>query len=275
MRRTKEAAKEGTPGAETEAAKAEGCVQSLINALVRGSSADLELHLKQALSQEGYSAVSLIEGPLMEGMAKVGELFGAGKMFLPQVVKSAKIMSEAVKILQPYMESGSKESSRSKPRILMATVKGDVHDIGKNITGIVMGCNGFEVKDLGVMVSKEEIIGGAASWGADIIGVSGLITPSLFQMEELCRAMNEKGLDTPLLVGGATTSQLHTAVKLSPLYPHVYYASDASASAVLASRLMQDRIGTETMEQEKMAKIRSLYALGKERKQNNTPRPRK
>ena len=271
----KEAAKEGTPGAETEAAKAEGCVQSLINALVRGNSANLELHLKQALSQEGYSAVSLIEGPLMEGMAKVGELFGAGKMFLPQVVKSAKIMSEAVKILQPYMESGSKESSRSKPRILMATVKGDVHDIGKNITGIVMGCNGFEVKDLGVMVSKEEIIGGAASWGADIIGVSGLITPSLFQMEELCRAMNEKGLDTPLLVGGATTSQLHTAVKLSPLYPHVYYASDASASAVLASRLMQDRIGTETMEQEKMAKIRTLYALGKERKQNEKPGQKK
>ncbi len=271
----KQAAQQGGGKSEDKAAKEESCTQRLINALVRGSCADLESDLLLALSSEGYSAVSLIEGPLMEGMAKVGELFGEGKMFLPQVVKSAKIMSEAVKILEPYMESGDKGTPKSKPKILMATVKGDVHDIGKNITGIVLGCNGFEVKDLGVMVSKEDIIGGAESWGADIIGVSGLITPSLFQMEELCRAMNEKGMDTPLLVGGATTSELHTAVKLAPLYPHVYYASDASASAVLASRLMQDRLETEKVEQEKMAQLRSLYALGKERKQNEKPKEQK
>ena len=201
--------------------------------------------------------MEVIEGPLMEGMARVGERFAAGKMFLPQVVKSAKVMRDAVAILQPYMEEDA-SGSATRPRILLATVQGDVHDIGKNILGIVLRCNGFEVEDLGVMVPRETILDRAAAWGADIIGVSGLITPSLFQMEELCREMTARGLSTPLLVGGATTSALHTAVKLAPLYAHVFHASDASASAVLAGRLMSDRDATEAEEHRKQEKLREL-----------------
>ena len=168
------------------------------------------------------AAVKVIEGPLMAGMEKVGELFGAGKMFLPQVVKSARIMKEAVAVLEPHMKA-NEESNLHKPLIINATVKGDVHDIGKNITGIVLNCNGFEVVDLGVMVEKERIIDEAVARGASIIGASGLITPSLYQMEELCRELSRRGLDIPLFIGGATTSALHTAVKLTPLYEHVFY----------------------------------------------------
>ena len=204
------------------------------------------------------SAVGVIEGPLMDGMAQVGERFAAGKMFLPQVVKSAKVMRDAVAVLQPYMEASDERSG--KPRILLATVQGDVHDIGKNILGIVLRCNGFEVEDLGVMVPRETILDRAAAWGADIIGVSGLITPSLHQMEELCREMAARGLSTPLMVGGATTSALHTAVKLAPLYDHVFYAPDASASAVLSGRLMSDRAATEAEEHRKQEEMRALRA---------------
>ena len=157
---------------------------------------------------------------------------------------------------------GEDDGGSAKPRFLLATVKGDVHDIGKNITGIVLRCNGFEVTDLGVMVPKETILEQAAAIGADLIGVSGLITPSLFQMEELCREMAARGLTTPLLIGGATTSALHTAVKLAPLYEHVFYAADASASAVLAGRLMSDRAQTEADEHRKQAEIRALRETG-------------
>ncbi len=221
-----------------------------------GGSPRLKEDLLEALAEKGR-AVDVIEGPLMAGMARVGELFGAGKMFLPQVVKSAKVMRDAVDILQPYM--GEEGEGSAKPRFLLATVKGDVHDIGKNITGIVLRCNGFEVTDLGVMVPKETILEQAAAIGADLIGVSGLITPSLFQMEELCREMAARGLSTPLLIGGATTSALHTAVKLAPLYGHVFYAPDASASAVLAGRLMSDRAQAEADEHRKQDGIRALY----------------
>ena len=193
----------------------------------------------------------------MAGMEEVGRRFGEGRMVLPQVVKSAKVMRDAVAILQPYMEEAA-GGAAAKPRILLATVQGDVHDIGKNILGIVLRCNGFEVEDLGVMVPRETILDRAAAWGADIIGISGLITPSLFQMEELCREMSARGLSTPLLVGGATTSALHTAVKLAPLYGHVFYAPDASASAVLAGRLMSDRTATETEEHRKQEEMREL-----------------
>ena len=229
--------------------------ERLAKALVAGTTIP-EADLLEALKEKGR-AVEVIEGPLMEGMARVGERFAAGKMFLPQVVKSAKVMRDAVAILQPYMEEDA-SGSATRPRILLATVQGDVHDIGKNILGIVLRCNGFEVEDLGVMVPRETILDRAAAWGADIIGVSGLITPSLFQMEELCREMTARGLSTPLLVGGATTSALHTAVKLAPLYAHVFHASDASASAVLAGRLMSDRDATEAEEHRKQEKLREL-----------------
>ena len=229
--------------------------ERLSKALTSGTTIP-EADLMEALREKG-SAVAVIEGPLMEGMARVGERFAAGKMFLPQVVKSAKVMRDAVSILQPYMEEAGGGAS-SKPRILLATVQGDVHDIGKNILGIVLRCNGFEVEDLGVMVPRETILDRAAEWGADLIGVSGLITPSLFQMEELCREMSARGLSTPLLVGGATTSALHTAVKLAPLYGHVFHATDASASAVLAGRLMSDRAATEAAEHRKQQDLREL-----------------
>ena len=227
-------------------------------ALISGTSAGLSTAL-QGLLDKGETAFALVEGPLMDGMASVGELFASGKMFLPQVVKSAKVMREAVEFLQPHMEEQAEGASISRPKILMATVKGDVHDIGKNITGIVMGCNGFEVKDLGVMVPKETILDEADAYGADIIGVSGLITPSLVQMEELCREMSSRKLTTPLLVGGATSSALHTAVKLAPLYSHVYYGADASSSAVLASRLINAREATEAAEHKKQEELRNIY----------------
>jgi 5-methyltetrahydrofolate--homocysteine methyltransferase len=230
--------------------------ERLSRALVSGGSPNLREDLLEALREKGR-AVDVIEGPLMDGMARVGELFGAGKMFLPQVVKSAKVMRDAVEILQPYMESS--DNASGKPRILLATVQGDVHDIGKNILGIVLRCNGFEVTDLGVMVPRETILARAAEIRADIIGVSGLITPSLHQMEELCREMAARGLSTPLLIGGATTSALHTAVKLAPLYGHVFYAPDASASAVLAGRLMSDRAATEAEEHQKLEELQKLY----------------
>ena len=203
------------------------------------------------------SAVQVIEGPLMAGMEEVGRRFGEGKMFLPQVVKSAKVMKDAVALLEPYMEAG--EQAAQRPVVIHATVKGDVHDIGKNIAGIVLRCNGFEVVDLGVMVDKETILEAAEKHHAALIGVSGLITPSLFQMEELCREMAARGLDTPLFIGGATTSALHTAVKLAPLYGHVFYAPDASAGAVLAKKCLRDRATFEADQHAEQARIRELH----------------
>ena len=203
------------------------------------------------------SAVQVIEGPLMAGMEEVGRRFGEGKMFLPQVVKSAKVMKDAVVLLEPYMEAG--EQAAQRPVVIHATVKGDVHDIGKNIAGIVLRCNGFEVVDLGVMVDKETILEAAEKHHAALIGVSGLITPSLFQMEELCREMAARGLDTPLFIGGATTSALHTAVKLAPLYGHVFYAPDASAGAVLAKKCLRDRATFEADQHAEQARIRELH----------------
>ena len=225
--------------------------------LVAGKAADLQGDVLRCLEPLG-SAVKVIEGPLMAGMEQVGQQFGAGKMFLPQVVKSAKVMKDAVAILEPYMTADTEEAS-SRPVVILATVKGDVHDIGKNITGIVLRCNGFEVVDLGVMVGKETILAAAAEHHAALIGVSGLITPSLFQMEELCREMQSRGLDTPLFIGGATTSALHTAVKLAPLYDHVFYSPDASANAVLAKRCLADRTAFEQQQHAAQAHLRTLY----------------
>ena len=233
--------------------------ERLTEAIVKGSSKDLQADLMEILNNKA-KAIDIIEGPLMEGMETVGKLFGDGKMFLPQVVKSAKVMRDAVSILESYM--GKDDKGTERPKILLATVKGDVHDIGKNITGIVLTCNGFDIHDLGVMVDKETILDAAQKIGADIIAVSGLITPSLYQMEEICREMTARGMTTPLFVGGATTSALHTAVKLAPLYGHVFHGADASAAAVMAKKYMMDPAAFEQEYHEEQQKIRELYEKG-------------
>ena len=239
--------------------------ERLKTALIKGRSETLAADLQEAMNQYG-NAVSIIEGPLMEGMETVGKMFGEGKMFLPQVVKSAKVMRDAVEILQPYMDkeaSGNDSSDATKqpakPKITLATVKGDVHDIGKNITGIVLTCNGFQIHDLGVMVDKETILQASEEDNSDIIAVSGLITPSLYQMEELCREMAARNMAKPLFIGGATTSAVHTAVKLAPLYDHVYYGPDASAAAVMAKKYIMDPSGFEAEEHKKQEELRTLY----------------
>lgn len=261
----------GQSGHPSGAEPAEATVEErLVRALVKGDSSGLESDIKECLTKY-EKPVQIIDGPLMSGMARVGELFGAGKMFLPQVVKSAKTMKNAVALLQPYIEERGGESEVKKPRIVFATVKGDVHDIGKNITEIVLSCNGFEIVDLGVMVPKETILEKATECSADLIGVSGLITPSLYQMEEICKEMTARGMDTPLLVGGAAASALHTAVRLAPLYGHVFYGQDASASAVLANQLITDREGTEAAEHKKQEHLRELYAQSSQKKAGHKP----
>lgn len=266
----KEASSGSTAVSRDDTRKMEESIEDRIEgALVKGRTDTLASDLEECLGKYG-SAVSIIEGPLMDGMKKVGELFGSGRMFLPQVVKSAKVMREAVDLLQPYMDTQEETSAdtHARPKIVIATVKGDVHDIGKNITAIVLGCNGFDVMDLGVMVDKETILDAAARVHADIIAASGLITPSLYQMEELCREMSSRGMDTPLFIGGATTSALHTAVKLAPLYSHVFYGADASASAVMAKRFMIDREKFEEEEHKAQEKLRDLYLMGKDSSTN-------
>ncbi len=229
--------------------------ERICRALVKGGSPSLEADLMAALETAG-DPVKLIEGPLMKGMEQVGDLFASGKMFLPQVVRSAKVMQDAVTILQPYMKQAEGDSDR--PVIVIATVKGDVHDIGKNITSIVLQCSGFKVIDLGVMVPAEDILAKAREVSASIVAVSGLITPSLFRMEELCRKMAAEGFTQPLFVGGAAASAVHTAVKLAPLYPNVHYGADASASAVMAKKYMADPEGFIRRESEEHERLRAL-----------------
>lgn len=207
-------------------------------ALVKGLGDFLEEDLQEALSRYP-NAVSIIEGPLMAGMNHVGDLFGAGKMFLPQVVKTARTMKKAVAILQPYIEAGKQEGARSAGKILVATVKGDVHDIGKNIVSVVMACNDYEVIDLGVMVPAEQIVETAIREKVDIVGLSGLITPSLEEMVHVVSEMERAGLDIPVLIGGATTSKLHTALKIAPAYhAPVVYMRDASQNASVMAKLL-------------------------------------
>ncbi len=209
-------------------------------ALVKGIGDYLETDLAEAL-QRYPRAVNIIEGPLMAGMNKVGDLFGAGKMFLPQVVKTARTMKKAVNILQPYIEADRKEGSASAGRVLLATVKGDVHDIGKNIVSVVMACNGYEIIDLGTMVPAEEIVRTAIEKKVDMIGLSGLITPSLEEMVHVASELEKAGVDIPLLIGGATTSLLHTALKIAPVYhAPVIHMKDASQNPTVAARLMNE-----------------------------------
>lgn len=187
------------------------------------------------------SPLKVIEGPLMDGMNVVGDLFGSGKMFLPQVVKSARVMKKSVAFLTPYLEK-EKASGHAKGKILLATVKGDVHDIGKNIVGVVMACNNFDIEDMGVMVPADKILDRAQEIGADIIGLSGLITPSLDEMVSVAEEMSRRKMQTPLLIGGATTSRIHTAVKIAPKYDQtVIHVLDASKSVGVSTNLLSDR----------------------------------
>lgn len=214
-------------------------------ALTKGIGDYLEEDLAEALKQYP-KAVDIIEGPLMAGMNHVGDLFGAGKMFLPQVVKTARTMKKAVAILQPVIELEKQEETTSAGKVLLATVKGDVHDIGKNIVSVVMACNGYEIIDLGVMVPAETIIQRAVEEKVDMIGLSGLITPSLDEMVHMALELEKAGLDIPLLIGGATTSQLHTALKIAPVYhAPVVHLKDASQNATAAAKLMNPKLKQE------------------------------
>jgi 5-methyltetrahydrofolate--homocysteine methyltransferase len=228
----------------------------LEHALVKGIDEYIEVDTEAAL-QEVARPLHVIEGPLMDGMNVVGDLFGAGKMFLPQVVKSARVMKKAVAYLMPHMEAEKNQFGevKSAGKLVMATVKGDVHDIGKNIVGVVLQCNGFEVVDLGVMVPAENILRTAREEKADMIGLSGLITPSLDEMVHVAKEMERQGFNIPLLIGGATTSRAHTAVKIEPNYSNVtVYVTDASRAVGVAGSLL-----SEELREDYVAKIKQEY----------------
>ena len=221
--------------------------QRLSHALVRGIDLHIEADTAEALAKYG-KPLTVIEGPLMDGMSVVGDLFGAGKMFLPQVVKSARVMKKSVAWLEPHMQAeklamaARGEVVKAQGKVLLATVKGDVHDIGKNIVGVVLACNNYEVVDMGVMVACDKILDKAIEIGADIIGLSGLITPSLDEMTHVAKEMKRRGFKQPLLIGGATTSRAHTAVKISPHYdgPVVHVLDASRAVPVVSSLLSSD-----------------------------------
>ena len=229
---------ESTPATDRHSISLE---ERLATALQRGDNEFLEEDLGEALAH--YPTPSaIIEGPLMRGMTLVGELFGQGKMFLPQVVKTARTMKRAVEILQPHIEASNATSSTNNGCFLLATVKGDVHDIGKNIAAVVLACNNFEVIDLGVMVSAEKIVAAAKEYSVDFIGLSGLITPSLDEMCNVARELQEAGISVPLFIGGATTSELHTALKIAPLYDGVVmHVKDAAQNPILAMQLQSNQ----------------------------------
>ncbi len=239
----KEAQKNGgaTQEIAQEAWRNEALEDRLKYALRKGISTYLNEDIHEALEKYPH-AVNIIEGPLMQGMNEVGDLFGAGKMFLPQVVKTARTMKDAVAILQPYIEKEKVDGKAIAGKVLLATVKGDVHDIGKNIVGVVMACNNYEVIDLGVMVPADQIIKKAKEENVDLIGLSGLITPSLQEMVNSVVAFKEAGLNIPVMIGGATTSQLHVALKIAPLYDApVVWVKDASVNPSIAAALLNDK----------------------------------
>ncbi len=231
----------------------------LSNALVKGIGDHLEADLKEAL--EKYPrAVDIIEGPLMAGMNRVGQLFGEGKMFLPQVVKTARTMKQAVGILKPFIDAGKTGQTGNAGKVLLATVKGDVHDIGKNIVAVVMACNGYEVIDMGVMVPAEQIVRKAIEEQVDMIGLSGLITPSLEEMVNVATELKRAGLNIPIMIGGATTSELHVALKIAPVYGGpVVWMKDASQNALVAARLMNEEPAVAHELNEKYEHLRQAY----------------
>ena len=233
--------------------------ERLQNALIKGIGDHLDADLKEALEKYPH-AVDIIEGPLMAGMNTVGKLFGEGKMFLPQVVKTARTMKQAVSILQPYIEAEKTEGGKSAGKVLLATVKGDVHDIGKNIVSVVMACNGYEVIDMGVMVPAEQIVRKAKEEQVDMIGLSGLITPSLEEMVNVAEELKRAGLQIPIMIGGATTSELHVALKIAPVYGGpVVWMKDASQNALVAAKLMTEEETVERELDEKYEHLRETY----------------
>ena len=240
----------------------EDVAKRLSTALVKGVAEYMEEDIQEALTAFP-KAVDIIEGPLMDGMNTVGELFGCGKMFLPQVVKTARTMKKAVAILQPYIEADKKEGTTTAGKVLMATVKGDVHDIGKNIVSVVMACNNYDVIDLGVMVPAEQIVKKAVTEKADMIGLSGLITPSLEEMVNVATEMERAGLSLPIMVGGATTSEMHVALKIAPVYSGiVVWVKDAAQNPIIAQRLMNPEEKARFAKEldEKYARLRDEYA---------------
>ena len=250
--------------------------QRLAHALVKGITEFIDEDT-EAARQQAERPLHVIEGPLMDGMNVVGDLFGDGKMFLPQVVKSARVMKKAVAYLEPYLEAEKQELAaaggvlKSNGRILMATVKGDVHDIGKNIVGVVLQCNNYEVFDIGVMVPAQTILDKAREYQVDIIGLSGLITPSLDEMVHLAKEMTRQGFTIPLMIGGATTSKAHTAVKIEPQYAHgTVYVADASRAVGVASALLSDEQKSDFLAelQDEYAKVREQRAARNEAKDN-------
>ena len=242
----------------------------LEHALVKGITAFIDEDTEEA-RLKAKRPLDVIEGPLMDGMNVVGDLFGSGKMFLPQVVKSARVMKQAVAWLNPYIEA-EKTGAQSKGKVLMATVKGDVHDIGKNIVGVVLGCNGYDIVDLGVMVPAEKILQTAIDEKVDIIGLSGLITPSLDEMVFVAKEMQRKGFNIPLMIGGATTSKAHTAVKIDPQYSNdaVIYVADASRAVGVATTLLSPEMKPKFVED-----TRAEYTKVRERIANKQPKAAK
>jgi 5-methyltetrahydrofolate--homocysteine methyltransferase len=241
----------------------------LEHALIKGIVDFIDEDVEEARQRYGRP-LQVIEGPLMAGMNVVGDLFGAGKMFLPQVVKSARVMKKAVAWLTPYMEEErAAGNGQAQGRILLATVKGDVHDIGKNIVGVVLGCNNYEVIDLGVMVPCEKILQAARERGVDVIGLSGLITPSLDEMVHVAREMQREGFTIPLLIGGATTSRVHTAVKIAPHYePPILHVTDASRAVSVVGTLLspENRAEYATQNQRQQQRDREMHAAGKQQR---------
>jgi 5-methyltetrahydrofolate--homocysteine methyltransferase len=236
-------------GAQTAEWRSLPLAERIKYSLMKGLSEYMEEDMNEALGCYA-SAVEIIEKPLMEGMNEVGERFGKGEMFLPQVVKTARTMKKAVAILQPHIEAQNSGAGKKSAKVLIATVKGDVHDIGKNIVSVILACNNFEVIDLGVMVPTEEIVSAAIKEKVDVVCLSGLITPSLEEMCRVAEAMEVAGLTIPLLVGGATTSDIHTAVKIAPCYSGVVLRMrDASQNTYAISRLLSKETGTSYAEE--------------------------
>ena len=253
---------------ETEEWRGLDVVERLKHALVKGITSHI-VEDTEEFRQQCARPIEVIEGPLMAGMNVVGDLFGSGKMFLPQVVKSARVMKQAVAHLIPFIEAEKGDKPEAKGKILMATVKGDVHDIGKNIVGVVLGCNGYDIVDLGVMVPADKILKTAIEEKCDIIGLSGLITPSLDEMVHVAREMQRQGFSLPLMIGGATTSKAHTAVKIDPHYKNdaVVYVTDASRAVGVATTLL-----SKEMKPDYATKIREEYAMIRERTANRAAR---
>ncbi|TWC35635.1 methionine synthase (B12-dependent) [Pseudomonas sp. SJZ079] len=254
--------------AETEEWRGWDVVERLKHALVKGITTNIVEDTEEC-RQQCARPIEVIEGPLMAGMNVVGDLFGSGKMFLPQVVKSARVMKQAVAHLIPFIEAEKGDKPEAKGKILMATVKGDVHDIGKNIVGVVLGCNGYDIVDLGVMVPAEKILQTAIAEKCDIIGLSGLITPSLDEMVHVAREMQRQGFNLPLMIGGATTSKAHTAVKIEPKYQNdaVVYVTDASRAVGVATQLLSKELKAGFVE-----KTRLDYIEVRERTANRSAR---